>query len=505
MGRTWIPSILCCWALVLPASAAQQALTPEQIEAMAEWIVDGEVTAAESRWAGDRGGALETVVWVAVGEVLLGEPVDTLAVVVAGGQVGDQGSWVPEEAHLLTDHRYRLTLVRDGRGRLRVLGGSAGAVPLDPLPCYALHGSDWAHQTHPVEEDFRINVGTFDDGMVSDERLEEAFQLALDIWSVEGGAGVYVPYGGTTSNSQYGWDNGVNVTLFDNFSWGSTLALATWNYSGNGRMTDCDIEFYGSNGGGSLNWSFDIDNGPSGGQYDFIQVATHEMGHCLGLSHSAHSGAVMYASSSPGASINARHLHSDDQAGLQAMYGLAEVELVVDARWTEVAGEDDGDGALDPGEVHEIHVALGNHGNALAADVAGTLVTDSPWLAVEPATVGLGDLPPGSNSGSDEDHLLFALSTRPGCSGEDVANLRVDADYLDGPPWQSDEWTLDVQCGVPGDDDDDDDGGDDDDDDGPRGGGLVDPGGCTCGTPSGATGAGLLSLSLVLALTRRRA
>ncbi len=504
MRRTRIGALTLCWALAGPAGAVQQPLTGEQIASMAEWIVDGEVTSVEARWSGDRGHGIETVAWVAVEQTLLGVPADTLAVVLAGGRIDDHGTWIADEPVLLADHRYRLTLARDPRGRLRVLGGVDGAIPLDPMPCYALTGEDWAHQSHPVEEDFRINVGTFDDGMVSDERLEDAFRMALDIWSTEGGAGVYVPYGGTTSNSQYGWDNGVNVTLFDDFSWGSTLALATWNYSGNGRMTDCDIRFYGSNGSGAIHWSFDLDNGASGGEYDFVQVAEHEMGHCLGLDHSSHSTAVMYASSSPGGGWERRHLHSDDEAGLQAIYGPADVDLVVDARWFEVAeGTDDGDDALDPGEVHELHVALRNQGNALAVEVEGMLAADGGDLDFDGGAIVIGDLPPGSNSGSDEDHLVFPISARPGCDEDGSATLQVTVEDLAGPPWTTESWTLDYECGGPSGDDDD---GVDDDDEGPkgrRGGGD----GCTCRTCGsgvcGSTVALTLCLALVLAGRRR--
>lgn len=487
MTRSWIGAVVGCWALAWTAGAAQEGWTSAQIEAAAEWIVEGEVTSLETRWARGHEAGIETVAWVAVERTLLGVPTDSLEVVLAGGRIGDHGTWVPDEAVLVTDGRYRLTLVRDEAGRLRVLGGQAGAVPLGWMPCYDLTGADWSHQAHPVEEDFRINVGTFDDGMVSDEQLEDAFQVALDIWSVEGEAGVYVPYGGTTSNSQYGSDNGVNATLFSSFTWGSTLALATWNYTGNGNLTDCDIRFYGANGGGSLNWSFDPDDGAPGGQYDWVQVAEHEMGHCLGLSHSSHSTAVMNGSSSPGSGWERRHLHSDDKAGLQAIYGPAEVELSVDAHWFEVATDtDDGDEAIDPGEVHELHVTLRNEGNALAVEVGGTLIIDALEIAGGGHTTGIGDLPPGQNSGTDDDHLVFALSTGPGCGENGTASLHVEIEDQAGTVWTTDGWTRDYHCGGPaGDDDDPGDDDADDDDDGRRRG---DGGGCECGTAPASGG-----------------
>lgn len=505
MRRIWIGAALVCWALPRTAGAAQEVWTSAQIEAAAERIVEGEVTSLETRWdEGDEAG-IETVAWVAVERTLLGEPTDSAQVVLAGGRIGDCATWVSDEPVLVVDGSYRLTLVRDDRGRLRVLGGEAGAEPLGPLPIYDLTGSDWSHHAHPVEEDFRINVGTFDDGMVSDEQLEDAFEVALDIWNVEGGAGVYVPYGGTTSNSQYGWDNDVNLTMFSSFTWGSTLALATWNTSGGGRLSDCDIKFYGANGYGALNWSFDPDDGAPAGQYDWVQVAEHEMGHCLGLSHSNHSTAVMYGSSSTGGGWERRHLHSDDKAGLQAIYGLAQVDIAVATHWFEVATDnDDGDEAVDPGEVHELHVVLRNDGNALAADVTGTLLVDGIDIAGGGHTAVIGDLPPGENSGTAEDHLVFALSIGPGCDGEGSATMHVEVEDLAGTVWTSDSWSRDYQCGgSSGDDDDGDDDADDDsesdddDDDGGRRRGGGD--GCECRSAPAGAGHLVFPLGLVAA------
>jgi len=477
-------------------------LSDAQIEALAEWIVEGEVTSLETRWAAGGEAGIETVVWVSVDHTLLGVPTDTVQVVLAGGRMGDDATWVSDEPVLIADARYRLTLVRDDRDRLRVLGGDAGAVPLGPLPAYDLTGADWSHHAHPVEEDFQLNVGTFDDGMVSDEQLEDAFEVALNIWNVEGGAGVYVPYGGTTSNSQYASDNGVNLTMFSSFTWGSTLALATWHTSGGGRLSDCDIKFYGANGYGALNWSFDPDDGAPGGQYDWVQVVEHEMGHCLGLSHSSHSTAVMYGSSSPGGGWERRHLHSDDKAGLQAIYGPAQVDIAVATHWFEVATDtDDGDEALDPGEVHELHVVLRNDGNALAADVTGTLLVDGIDIAGGGHTAVIGDLPPGENSGTAEDHLVFALSIGPGCAGDGSASMHVEIENLAGTVWTSDSWSREYQCGgSAGDDDDDadDDSESDDDDDGGgrrRGGG----GGCECSSAPAGAGHLVFPLGLVAA------
>jgi hypothetical protein len=77
-------------------------------------------------------------------------------------------------------------------------------------------------------------------------------------------------------------------------------------------------------GGGSGWWCRYYDSwtwydGPGNNGYPDLQaVVAHEYGHSLGLGHSAFSSATMYGS---GGSTGDRSLHSDDQAGIQAIYG----------------------------------------------------------------------------------------------------------------------------------------------------------------------------------------
>ncbi len=63
---------------------------------------------------------------------------------------------------------------------------------------------------------------------------------------------------------------------------------------------------------------------PTGGSIDWETVVLHEMGHALGLDHSADTGSVMYAYYG---SVH-RVLSADDIAGIQAIYGVPQGPVI---------------------------------------------------------------------------------------------------------------------------------------------------------------------------------
>lgn len=99
-----------------------------------------------------------------------------------------------------------------------------------------------------------------------------------------------------------------NVTRIAPSATQDYLAQCTWWTSG-GKITEADINF-----NPSYSWS----TNPTGSQYDVQTIFTHELGHALGLGHSASSSAVMKPTFSEHEKL--RTISSDDISGITSIY-----------------------------------------------------------------------------------------------------------------------------------------------------------------------------------------
>lgn len=99
-----------------------------------------------------------------------------------------------------------------------------------------------------------------------------------------------------------------------------TLGVTLLNYGQNGAITDADILFNGAD----YTWS----TSPTGSfdTVDVANVATHEIGHLLGLDHTDEPSATMYPSSVTG-EIMRRDLAPDDISGVCSAYPAAKGDL----------------------------------------------------------------------------------------------------------------------------------------------------------------------------------
>ncbi len=111
----------------------------------------------------------------------------------------------------------------------------------------------------------------------------------------------------------------VNVVLFQDNDWNyngidGTLAKTSVTFnSDNGEIYDADIEVNAAENG------LTITDDPTKIHYDLLAVTTHEVGHFIGLAHSALRTASMYKSYDPG-SFGQRNVGDDDTQGICLAY-----------------------------------------------------------------------------------------------------------------------------------------------------------------------------------------
>ena len=148
---------------------------------------------------------------------------------------------------------------------------------------------------------------------LSPSAAASAIQTAMAAWNAAGSAARF-SYGGTVSTTSTGLDRR-NVVVFRNATNGSAIATTySWWDSGT-RLLDSDVVFW--DGGTRF---FSGTSGCGGSHAAYVEdIAAHELGHVLGLSHSSYSDATM-KSSYGNCSQALRSIWLDDMAGAQFLY-----------------------------------------------------------------------------------------------------------------------------------------------------------------------------------------
>lgn len=226
----------------------------------------------------------------------------------------------------------------DLRRRAALGALTLGLLASTPAFAYRLIGWDWSWMRSPLSTPFYVNVNSFPAGVGTTQQVTSALQNGMGTWATEGQSAFSFTYGGPTTRTSFTAD-GTFISQYSNTTAGGGTLAVSQSWGQGGQMTECDQRYYAANAYGSINWSANP-NGASWSEIDLQYTALHEYGHCAGLDHSSNRSAVMYPTTSGGLGPADRHLHSDDVAGLQAMYGaVAGSDLVLEINGAIIAGQ----------------------------------------------------------------------------------------------------------------------------------------------------------------------
>ena len=157
---------------------------------------------------------------------------------------------------------------------------------------------------------FYVNPANSD---VSQNAAISAIQSAMSSWNTQAGTPFRLSYGGQVSDTATGYDK-KNLILFRNSSSGSAIATTYSWWTTSNTLLDSDIVFWDG-----ARTFFTGTSGCASGAY-IEDIAAHELGHAIGLSHSNLSDATMYPSYST-CSQALRSLSADDIAAARSLYG----------------------------------------------------------------------------------------------------------------------------------------------------------------------------------------
>ncbi len=166
-----------------------------------------------------------------------------------------------------------------------------------------------------------INSAGSDD--LPDRTQYPALRNAIDEWNAVTGTQAHlVEDTSAASQASTNWSSSQHhMMLFDEsnssgfFPSGSGIVAVTpLTFYSSGKIIDADVLFNGSD--------FNFTTSREANAFDVQDVATHELGHLLGLDHSGCAGASMYPYVDPSVILH-RSLSSDEIAGLQSMYPVS--------------------------------------------------------------------------------------------------------------------------------------------------------------------------------------
>ncbi|NQT55473.1 MAG: matrixin family metalloprotease, partial [Desulfobacteraceae bacterium] len=173
--------------------------------------------------------------------------------------------------------------------------------------CQTSGGTDIKWNTSYVT--YYINTSGGPSGCLS------AIQGGMNTWTNVSTSSFTFYYGGTTTSTAHGTNDGTNIVTFGGLGSGILAENSYWYYTSTGYVIDSDIKF---------NTNYTWGTTGSASDYDVQNIGTHEHGHSLCLADlysSADSEKTMYGYGSAG-ETKKRTLEDDDIAGIAYLYSL---------------------------------------------------------------------------------------------------------------------------------------------------------------------------------------
>lgn len=170
-------------------------------------------------------------------------------------------------------------------------------------------GTSWADESFPIPYQVADSLGTLDDA----EALA-AIQAAFQAWEDVGCTEVAFVYEGRALGATWGAQDGRNVVFLLDDAWPGTEDEVSESrlFLEGTTVVEADVAL----NGWDYAWSLDDQGGSA--RFDVQAAVVHELGHALGLAHSADAASVMNPSTV--GQVQKRLPGPDDEAGICSLY-----------------------------------------------------------------------------------------------------------------------------------------------------------------------------------------